>query len=83
MHISGRFAPFCNIIYFITLLYDSFIFVLFKKLWDDLKLGYTEMTGNPLLREEIAKLHGVDKDDVLVVVPQEGIYIEMKCLMNV
>ena len=56
---------------------------MFKKLWDDLKLGYTEMTGNPLLREEIAKLHDVDKDDVLVVVPQEGIYIAMKCLFNV
>ena len=40
------------------------------------------MTGNPLLREEIAKLHGVYKDNVLVVVPQEGIYIAMKCLVN-
>ena len=47
-----------------------------------MKLSYTEMTGSPLLREEIAKIHGVTKEDVQVVVPQEGVYIAMNCLMS-
>ena len=47
-----------------------------------MKLSYTEMTGSPLLREEIAKIHGVTKEDVQVVVPQEGIYMAMHCLVD-
>jgi aspartate/methionine/tyrosine aminotransferase len=36
-------------------------------LWADLKLGYTESTGHPLLRAEIASLYdGLEADDVLV-----------------
>jgi aspartate/methionine/tyrosine aminotransferase len=38
-----------------------------RALWDDLRLGYTESTGHPLLRREIAALYDtVDQDDVLV-----------------
>jgi aspartate/methionine/tyrosine aminotransferase len=36
-------------------------------LWDELRLGYTESTGHPLLRREIAGLYdGIEPDDVLV-----------------
>lgn len=38
-----------------------------RGLWRDLKLGYTETAGHPLLRAEIAKLYeGIGPDDVLV-----------------
>jgi aspartate/methionine/tyrosine aminotransferase len=37
------------------------------RLWRDLRLGYTESTGHPLLRREIASLYDtLDADDVLV-----------------
>ena len=36
-------------------------------LWDGLTLGYTESTGHPLLRREIAALYeGIEPEDVLV-----------------
>lgn len=51
--------------------------------WGHLKLGYTESKGNPSLREEIAKLHdNISSDDVLVLVPEEGIFISMNVLLN-
>jgi aspartate/methionine/tyrosine aminotransferase len=51
--------------------------------WENLKLGYTESRGHPLLREEIAKIYrGVDQSDVLVVVPEEGIYLLMHTLLE-
>lgn len=51
-------------------------------LWENLQLGYTESRGNPLLRQEIAKLHTrIKKDDVLVLTPEEGIYIAMRALL--
>lgn len=38
-----------------------------RQLWRDMRLGYTEAPGHPLLRAEIAKLYrGIDPDDVLV-----------------
>jgi aspartate/methionine/tyrosine aminotransferase len=38
-----------------------------RALWDDLRLGYTETAGHPLLRAEIAELYpGLEADDVLV-----------------
>jgi aspartate/methionine/tyrosine aminotransferase len=51
-----------------------------RALWDDLALGYTESTGHPLLRREIAALYdGVEPDDVLVLAgAEEGIF----CLAN-
>ena len=51
------------------------------RLWDRLTLGYTESTGHPLLRREIAGLYdGIEPDDVLVFAgAEEGIF----CLMNV
>jgi aspartate/methionine/tyrosine aminotransferase len=38
-----------------------------RALWDGLRLGYTESTGHPLLRREVAGLYpGLEPDDVLV-----------------
>jgi len=38
-----------------------------RAMWDGLRLGYTESTGHPLLRAEIAKLYdSLEADDVLV-----------------
>jgi aspartate/methionine/tyrosine aminotransferase len=52
-----------------------------RALWDGLALGYTESTGHPLLRREIAALYdAVDADDVLVFAgAEEAIF----CLANV
>jgi aspartate/methionine/tyrosine aminotransferase len=52
-----------------------------RALWDGLTLGYTESTGHPLLRREIASLYsGLEPDDVLVFAgAEEGIF----CLVNV
>jgi len=52
-----------------------------RALWDGLTLGYTESTGHPLLRREIASLYdGLEADDVLVFAgAEEAIF----CLVNV
>jgi aspartate/methionine/tyrosine aminotransferase len=52
-----------------------------RALWDGLTLGYTESTGHPLLRREIAALYsGLEPDDVLVFAgAEEGIF----CFVNV
>jgi aspartate/methionine/tyrosine aminotransferase len=52
-----------------------------RPLWDKLDLGYTESTGHPLLRAEIASLYeGIGADDVLVFAgAEEAIF----CLSNV
>jgi aspartate/methionine/tyrosine aminotransferase len=52
-----------------------------RDLWDRLALGYTESTGHPLLRREIASLYDtLEADDVLVFAgAEEAIF----CLANV
>ena len=52
-----------------------------RAMWDGLTLGYTESTGHPLLRREIAALYdGIEPDDVLVFAgAEEAIF----CLANV
>ncbi len=52
-----------------------------RALWDGLTLGYTESTGHPLLRREIAGLYDtIAPEDVLVFAgAEEGIF----CLANV
>jgi len=52
-----------------------------RALWDGLTLGYTESTGHPLLRQEIASLYdGIEAEEVLVFAgAEEGIF----CLANV
>ena len=52
-----------------------------RALWASLRLGYTESTGHPLLRREIAGLYdSAEPDDVIVFArAEEAIF----CLMNV
>jgi aspartate/methionine/tyrosine aminotransferase len=52
-----------------------------RSMWEGLTLGYTESTGHPLLRAEIAALYeGLGADDVLVFAgAEEAIF----CLANV
>ncbi len=50
--------------------------------WNKLSLGYTESRGNILLREEISRLYKIiHPEDVLVLVPEEGIFIAMNVLL--
>jgi len=51
-----------------------------RSIWDGLRLGYTESTGHPLLRREIAALYdSISADDVLVFAgAEEAIF----CLMT-
>jgi len=52
-------------------------------LWQGLSLGYTESSGLPALRREIAGLYrGVSADDVIEVVPEEGILLAMQALLK-
>ncbi|MBL7864894.1 MAG: aminotransferase class I/II-fold pyridoxal phosphate-dependent enzyme [Cyclobacteriaceae bacterium] len=51
-----------------------------RRLWNDLKLGYTESQGLPTLRQAIADQYtSIDPDHVLVLSPGEANF----CLMNV
>jgi aspartate/methionine/tyrosine aminotransferase len=53
------------------------------RLWQELKLGYTESPGHPLLREAIAGMYGeIEAEEVLVVVPEEGIFLLMHALLK-
>jgi aspartate/methionine/tyrosine aminotransferase len=52
-------------------------------LWNNLKLAYTESTGHPLLKQEIAKLHtSVTPDEINVMVPEEAIFVAMNCILE-
>lgn len=52
-------------------------------LWENLWLGYTESQGLTLLRKEIAELYqNISKDEVLVLTPEEGIFIMMNVLLE-
>jgi len=53
-------------------------------LWRDLRLGYTESTGHPLLRREIAALYETaDADDILVTAgAEEGIFALVSVLLG-
>ncbi len=52
-------------------------------LWHDLKLGYTESQGHPLLRAEIARLFTqVGPEQILVAAPEELIFIAMNALLR-
>src|SRR5262245_42760663 len=53
------------------------------ELWQTLRLGYTDSLGHPLLRQQIASLYkGVQPEQVLVVTPEEGIFLAMNCLLQ-
>ncbi|TCL74132.1 aspartate/methionine/tyrosine aminotransferase [Hydrogenispora ethanolica] len=54
-----------------------------KELWANLKLGYTESKGHPALREEIARLYReISAEDVLVLTPEEGIFIALNTILR-
>ena len=54
-----------------------------RRLWESLSLGYTESQGHPLLRAEIAQLYQqITGEDLLVVVPEEGILLAMATLLR-
>ena len=55
-----------------------------SRLWQELRLGYTETAGHPLLRREIAGLYeGVGPEDVLVFSgAQEPIFVAMSVLLG-
>lgn len=51
--------------------------------WNNLKLGYTESLGHPILRQEISGLYNtINPDDILTIVPEEGIYLVMQNLLE-
>ncbi len=53
------------------------------RLWENLKFTYTETLGHPVLRESIAGIYeGIDADDILVTVPEEGIFLTMQALLE-
>ncbi len=54
-----------------------------SQLWNNLKLGYTESQGLPLLRQEIANLYSnISPENVLVVAPEEGIFLAMNAILK-
>jgi aspartate/methionine/tyrosine aminotransferase len=54
------------------------------RLWDDLKLNYTEPTGHPLLRSEIASMFdGLGSQDVLTFAgAEEAIFVFMSATLG-
>lgn len=53
------------------------------KLWEELNLGYTESSGNLLLRAEIAKMYkDIDPSQLLVIAPGEGIFIALNSILE-
>jgi aspartate/methionine/tyrosine aminotransferase len=53
------------------------------ELWNNLKLGYTETKGHPILRNEISNLYKkVKPDDICVLVPEEGIFIALNVILK-
>jgi len=54
-----------------------------RQLWEELTLGYTETAGHPLLREAIAEIYpGIGGGDILVMAPEEGIFLLMHALLE-
>ena len=53
------------------------------KMWNDMKLGYTESAGNPILRESITQFYKTNNiEEVVVGSPGELNYISMKVLLE-
>ena len=54
-----------------------------RELWENLSLGYTESAGHPLLRQEIARLYGLQADDVLTFAgAEEAILAALSVLLG-
>lgn len=53
------------------------------ELWNNLRLGYTESPGHPLLRAEIARLYAaIPPDNIVVAAPEEAIFVAMHTLLQ-
>lgn len=53
------------------------------RLWEQLWLGYTESRGLPALRAEIAaQYRGLNAEDLIILTPEEGIFIAMNVLLK-
>jgi aspartate/methionine/tyrosine aminotransferase len=54
-----------------------------QQLWRELRLGYTDSQGHPMLRQEVAALYEtLSADDVLIAAPEEAIFIAMNVLLE-
>ena len=55
-----------------------------RAMWDDLRLGYTESLGHPLLRAEIASLYetATPEDVITFVGAEEGIFLAMHAILT-
>jgi aspartate/methionine/tyrosine aminotransferase len=54
-----------------------------RRLWDRLTLAYTHTSGHPLLREAITGMYqGLDAQNILVMAPEEGIFLCMQSLLD-
>jgi aspartate/methionine/tyrosine aminotransferase len=52
-------------------------------LWRELRLGYTESQGHPLLRKEVARLYQlIPSDNILIAAPEEAIFLAMQALLE-
>lgn len=51
--------------------------------WNGLSLGYSESEGHPFLRQAIAGMYtNTSAEQILVLAPEEGIYIAMQTLLS-
>ena len=54
-----------------------------RRLWEELKLEYTESQGHHLLRKVIAELYEtITPADTIVAAPEEAIFVAMNCLLR-
>lgn len=54
-----------------------------RRLWDELRLSYTESPGHPQLRQAIAESYTeIEAEDVLVAAPEECIFLFMHALLR-
>jgi len=54
-----------------------------KELWEKLALGYTKPLGHLQLRTEVARLYkDINPGQVLIVVPEEGIFIALNSILE-
>jgi aspartate/methionine/tyrosine aminotransferase len=52
-------------------------------LWNELRLGYTESSGHPILRTEVSRLYQtIAPDDVMIAAPEEAIFVAMHTLLR-
>jgi aspartate/methionine/tyrosine aminotransferase len=51
--------------------------------WTEMRFGYTESQGHPLLRAEVARLYqSIGADQVMIAVPEEAIFVLMHSLLE-